>query len=152
MDLKSLIEGNNSVQVFVASERDKQALHLIAPESREAIEQTVVPQIEELITSVEVLDALESDLVLQIQEAFKLKNTMYTSLCRYKSIDQSDSQFMEDLIQAFAEWSSQTRESLKTKPPEESEAGVSVVQELAAPAQDLEISTDSPFDLNEVIV
>jgi hypothetical protein len=164
MDLKSLIEGNSTVQVFVASERSKQALHLVSPEAREAVAQEIAPQIEELITSEATLDALEFDLLNQIQDGFKTKNPTYTRLLRYKSIDQSDLQFMDDLMKAFKEWSRQVRVLLSEgKTPQEDktqevkvkvkvEGADSVESVSETPEEDLELGIESPFDLNEVRV
>lgn len=111
MDLSPLIQGNDSVQQMVASERllTKQAIHLVAPQARDAIEQEIVPQIQPLVSSVEVLNELTVDLQNQIRHGFKVKNQTYTRLIRYKSIDQSDQQYVQDLLESLGDWADKTR-------------------------------------------
>ena len=169
MDLKSLIDGNDSMQRLVASERRKEALHLVAPEARDAIRQEIVPQIEELITGVDRLDELVTEIRNQIEAGFKTKDTTYTRLIRYKSIDQSDQQYERDLVESLGDWARNTRELLMDgkEPGDEDKQEVKVkveidgadavetstpdnLSEKAQNTEDVEVALEPPFELNDV--
>jgi len=112
MRLEQLIEGNDVVQQHVASEREKTALVAVSPMARRAIRQEIVPQIEESVISVESVDELGDDAKRSIEAAFSFKNVLYTRLIGYKSIDQSDGQFLDDLLIVMDEWMRSTKATL----------------------------------------
>jgi len=101
-------------QLFRSSkyERVRQAFVLVSPTARLAIEQEVIPQIDGLVTSPEVASALCQEVKTALTEAFHRKDETYTRLIRYKSIDQSDSQFKRDLLLSLDEWLEKTLTTL----------------------------------------
>jgi len=104
MRLEQLIQGNDEVQQHVASEREKQGLTAVSPMARQAIKQEILPQIEESVMSVESAEDLCSSTKRSIEAAFSYKNEIYTRLISYKGIDQSDQQFLADLMIVMDEW------------------------------------------------
>lgn len=104
MRLDPLIEGDDSVQRHVASEREKQALLAVSPMARRAIQREILPQIEESVISEDSVDDLGDSTKRSIEAAFSFKNELYTRLIQYKGIDQSDDQFLEDLLLVMDEW------------------------------------------------
>jgi hypothetical protein len=102
--LEQFIQGNDDVQQHVASEREKNALVAVSPLARKAIKQEILPQIEESVISVESAEDLCNSTKRSIEAAFSFKNQIYTRLIQYKSIDQSDSQFLDDLLMVMDEW------------------------------------------------
>jgi len=178
MRLGQLIDSNSGeggqhdqLQRLVANGRAKQAeIHLIAPQAREAIHAEIIPQIEEAVTSMETLNAVTDLMVVEIESAFKNKNQVYTRLIRYKSIDQSDSQFEKDLIAAMGEWQRSTTETLASgeKPGEEPKQEVTVKVEIDGAdkvqttsetevelrdtdtTEEIKVVPESPFDLIDI--
>lgn len=122
MRLEQLIEGNDSVQQHVASERQKNALVAVSPMARRAIKQEILPQIEESVLSIESVDDLGDSTKRSIEAAFSYKNEIYTRLISYKGIDQSDNQFLEDLLVVMDEWMRNTKATLKAGDDEEAAA------------------------------
>jgi len=172
MRLGQLIDSNSGeggqhdqLQRLVAEGRAKQAeIHLIAPQARNAIRAEIIPQIEEAVTSMETLNAVTDTMVVEIESAFKNKNQVYTRLIRYKSIDQSDSQFEKDLIAAMGEWQHSTAQTLAdgNKPGEnKQEVTLKVeIENVPSPAEvelrdtdtteTIEVAPESPFDLVDI--
>jgi len=109
-------------------------------------------------------------MVVEIESAFKNKNQVYTRLIRYKSIDQSDSQFEKDLIAAMGEWQRSTTETLASgeKPGEEPKQEVTVKVEIDGAdkvqttsetevelrdtdtTEEIKVVPESPFDLIDI--
>ena len=156
MHLKDLIEENSKegsqhdqLQRLVASDREKAAFELIAPEAREAVKAEIVPQLEDQATSVDALDGLIVDTKAQITHAFKTKNPTHTRLIRYKSIDQSDAQYETDLLAVMDEWAKRTRETLDDgkKPGDEDKQEVKVKVEIDG-ADTVETSTEVADNLS----
>lgn len=112
MRLGPLIEGNDTVLKHVASEREKNALVMVSPMAREAIKKEILPQLEESITSVNAIDELAEQTKDAIEVGFQQKSPVYTRLIGYKSIDQSDTQFLQDLLHVMDEWGRKTKETL----------------------------------------
>ena len=176
MHLKDLIEENSKegsqhdqLQRLVASEREKAAFELVAPQAREAVYAEIVPQIEERITSIDVLDGLVEQAKDQIIEGFKSKDPTYTRLIRYKSIDQSDQQYETDLLAAMSEWARTTRETLLAgkEPGEQDKQEVTVKVEIEGADdvvetdktevqlkeqtdEEIPVGDPTPFDLDDV--
>jgi hypothetical protein len=120
MRLDQFIQGNDVVQQHVAAERGKQALTAVSPMARRAIGLEIIPQIEESVTSVEVAEELCESTKRSIEAAFSYKNEIYTRLISYKSIDQSDQQYLEDCLIVMDEWLRSTKSSLHGGEKEES--------------------------------
>jgi len=176
MHLKDLIEENSAkgsqhdqLQRLVAAGREKAAFELVAPEAREAVKEEIVPQIEESVTGIDVLDGLVEQAKGQIVQGFKAKNTTYTRLIRYKSIDQSDAQYETDLLSALGEWERTTRELLISgnEPGEEKPQEVKVKVEIEGADdvvetdktevqlkeqtdEEIPVADPTPFDLDDV--
>jgi hypothetical protein len=138
---------------MVANEREKAALQLVSPYARTAIRKEILPQIEESIgTKADVKEA-HDHVVKEIEEAFRLKNPTYTGLIKYKSIDQSDDQFLADLVTVMDEWQRKTEETLSSGGSSDSEQEVKVKLEVESaidvkvkPENDnvsVEVKTDS---------
>ena len=139
-------------------------MHLVAPQAREAITTEIIPQIEEAVTSLETLNAVVDSMVVEIETAFKNKNQVYTRLIRYKSIDQSDSQYAKDLVAVMDEWRRSTSQALAdgNKPGDDKqEVTVKVeVENVPVPAEvelrdtdtteTIEVAPESPFDLVDI--
>lgn len=119
MRLEHLIHGDDSVQQHVASEREKAALLAVSPLARKAIEKEVVPQLDESVSSAKAVDELAEETKKEIEAAFKSKTEIYTRLIQYKSIDQSDSQFLDDLLHVMDEWATKTKKTLEEGAPAE---------------------------------
>lgn len=119
MRVDQLIQGNDEVQQHVASEREKQALEAVSPMARKAIRQEILPQIEESVISAESAEDLCNSTKRSIEAAFSFKNELYTRLIQYKSIDQSDAQFLEDLLLVMDEWLRGTKAHLQEDEKEE---------------------------------
>jgi len=117
MRLEQFIQGGDSVQQHVASEREKTALLAVSPLARKAIEQEVLPQLDAAVTSVGVIDDLGKTTKEGIEAAFKGKTEIYTRLIQYKSIDQSDEQFLDDLLHVMDEWVTKSKNLLDDGPP-----------------------------------
>lgn len=118
MRLGQLISGNDAVQQHVASEREKQALMAVSPMARKAIEREILPQIEDGVTSASAAKGLAESTKAQIEYSFKHKDEVYTRLIGYKSIDQSDTQYLRDLLVVMDEWAEKTESHLsETKVP-----------------------------------
>jgi hypothetical protein len=113
VQLGPLIEGNDSVQQHVASEREKQALVAVSPMARRAIQQEIIPQLDESVLSADGVDELGSSAKRSIEAAFSYKNELYTRLIQYKTIDQSDTQFLDDLLIVMDEWVRNTKAVLE---------------------------------------
>jgi hypothetical protein len=113
MRLEQLIQGDDSVQQHVASEREKVALVAVSPMARKAIKQEILPQIEESVLSVEGAEELCEETKRAIEAAFSFKNEIYTRLIQYKTIDQSDDQFCDDLLVVMDEWLRGTKATLR---------------------------------------
>jgi hypothetical protein len=111
--LGPLITGNDSLQRLVTADREKQSLLVVSPMARRAIEREVLPQLEHSLTSASAIDELRDSTKSEIQAGFKSKDQIYTRLSGYKSIDQSDSQFLDDLLQVLDEWAESMKRSLK---------------------------------------
>jgi hypothetical protein len=143
MRLEQLIQGNDSVRQMVATEREKEALLLVSPYARSAIKKEILPQLEESIGSKSDVKDLHEHVVKDIEEAFRLKNPTYTGLIKYKSIDQSDAQFLTDLIAVMDEWQRKTEESLSS--------GSSESTDSAAPApgvQEVKVKLEVESDVD----
>jgi hypothetical protein len=108
MDLSAFLSSNDQLQQLLRNEKTG-GVRLVSPEARMALDRELIPQIEELVTDESVLDALLDDISNQIKESFSTKNITYNRLIKYKSIDQSDSQYAEDVLQAFSDWVEKTR-------------------------------------------
>jgi hypothetical protein len=165
--LEQLIQGDDSVQQHVASEREKQGLLAVSPMARKAIKQEILPQIEESVISVEGAEDLCAETKQAIEAAFSYKNQLYTRLIQYKGIEQSDSQFCSDLLVVMDEWLRKTKATLEDKSEsssssEKQEVEVTVKVE-SEPAEDkdvqlkdteggpkLEIDPTALFDLGDV--
>jgi hypothetical protein len=163
---------HDQLQRLVAEGRAKQAeMHLIAPQAREAINTEIIPQVEETVTNMETLNAVTDSLVVEIETAFKNKNQVYTRLVRYKSIDQSDSQYAKDLVAVMGEWQRSTAKTLADgdKPGDETTKqevtikveidGADKVQTTSETevglrdtdtTEDIEVAPESPFDLIDI--
>lgn len=119
MRLEELIKGNDEVQQHVASEREKKALVAVSPMARKAIRQEILPQIEESVISVESAEDLCDSTKRSIEAAFSFKNEIYNRLIQYKTIDQSDTQFLDDLLLVMDEWLRGTKTRLADNDAEE---------------------------------
>ena len=104
MRLDQLITGNDTVQKHVASDREKQALLVVSPKARAAVHKEILPQLEEGVTSAKVAEELCESTKEQLDQSFKSKDEVYTRLILYKSIDQSDDQYLRDLKIVMDEW------------------------------------------------
>lgn len=123
MRLGPLIEGNDAVQQHVAAEREKQALTAVSPMARRAIQQEILPQIEESVISADSAEELCNSTKRSIEAAFSYKNEIYTRLIQYKTIDQSDQQFLSDLLIVMDEWLRSTRAKIDAGDAVEDEGG-----------------------------
>jgi len=131
MRLEQLIQGDDSVQQHVASEREKAALVAVSPMARKAIEKEVLPQLDAHVTSSESVDELGEQTKKDIEAAFKGKTEIYTRLIQYKSIDQSDAQFLDDLIHVMDEWVAKSKKILdEGKPADPGEVKVKVESDI----------------------
>jgi len=117
--LEQLIDGNDEVQQHVAAERRKQGLTAVSPMARRAIEKEILPQIEESVISAESAEDLCASTKRSIEAAFSYKNEIYTRLVSYKGIDQSDQQFLADLVIVMDEWLRGVKAALERKEEEE---------------------------------
>lgn len=175
MRLDQLIQGNDAVQQHVAAERRKEGLTAVSPMARRAIQQEILPQIEESVISVESAEDLCESTKRSIEAAFSYKNEIYTRLVSYKGIDQSDQQFLDDLLVVMDEWLRSTKAGLrddededddkddKDAVPEKQEVEVKVKVEAEEPEEPKEIvvrdtssdeqvplAIDDIFDLGDV--
>lgn len=175
MRLGPLISGNDSLQRLVAGGRE--ALLVVSPKARAAIRAEILPQVEDGIFSIESLDELLVSTKQAIDAAFSAKTPIYTRLVSYKSIDQSDSQFLEDLLYVMDEWARHQRSALETQKLERNQqsetpvvpSGVNVnvntgdgsihnevstvpggVSWRRATEQENEVAQEDDFDLNDV--
>lgn len=144
MRLEQLIEGNDEVQQHVASEREKQGLTAVSPMARLAIEKEILPQIEESVISEESAEDMCASTKRSIEAAFSYKNEIYTRLISYKGIDQSDQQFLSDLLIVMDEWLRSTKATIETEgegeeEPEKQEVEVTVKVETEAPKEEGEV-------------
>lgn len=112
MRLEELLKGNDVVQQHLAAERVA-ALLVVSPLARKAIEQEVIPQLESGISSISDVDNIVSSTKDEIESAFKTKSQVYTRLISYKSIDQSDNQYLTDLLRVLDEWATSTKNTLE---------------------------------------
>jgi len=127
MRLEQLIRGDDSLQQHLASERDKNALLIaVSPLARKAIEKEILPQLNEAVVDVKVVGELCETTKQDIETAFKNKSEIYTRLIQYKSIDQSDIQFLKDLLYVMDEWSRKTRRLLEEAPIQSGEVGFDI--------------------------
>jgi hypothetical protein len=110
MRLDDLLKGNDEVQRHLAAERA--AGLVVSPLAREAIEREVLPQLEAGVSSTKDIDDLLRFAKNSVTNAFKTKTTSYSRLVSYKSIDQSDSQFLDDLLQVLDEWATSSHNLL----------------------------------------
>jgi len=113
MRLEQFIQGDDSVQQHVASERERTALLAVSPMARKAIKAEILPQIEESVLSVGGAEDLCEETKRAIEAAFSFKNEIYTRLVQYKTIDQSDEQFCDDLLIVMDEWLRGTKATLR---------------------------------------
>lgn len=167
MRLGPLIEGNDAVQQHVAAEREKQALTAVSPMARRAIQQEILPQIEESVISADSAEELCSSTKRSIEAAFSYKNEIYTRLIQYKTIDQSDQQFLSDLLIVMDEWLRSMKARLEAGDAEDSGDGDNKKQEVevtvkvesdpepvqlkdTSSGEQLEISPGDLFDLEDV--
>lgn len=90
----------------------KTTLTAIAPAARSAIKQEIIPQIEEGVFSVELADDLAANTKRAIESAFSYKNELYSRLISHKGIDQSDQQFLQDLLLVLDEWARMIKKTL----------------------------------------
>lgn len=101
MRLAAFLRGNTSVRTLVC----RQASGIVvSPHARRALKREVLPQLEESVTSEAAGRELYAMTEESISESFKSKDETYTRLIGYKTIDQSDEQFLEDLIGALRSW------------------------------------------------
>ena len=147
MRLEQLIEGNDSVQQHVASERQKNALVAVSPMARRAIKQEILPQIEESVLSVDSVDDLGNSTKRSIEAAFSYKNEIYTRLINYKGIDQSDDQFLEDLLVVMDEWMRNTKALLQAGDDDEEGAPAAEKQQVEVTVK---VETDPEPDAVQV--
>lgn len=166
MRLGPLIEGNDAVQQHVAAEREKQALTAVSPLARRAIKSEILPQIEESVISIESAEELCTSTKRSIEAAFSYKNEIYTRLIQYKTIDQSDQQFLGDLLIVMDEWvrgikarfEADSSEDTAKAGPQEIEVTVKVETETETPVQvkdtssgeEIAVNPDDMFDLEDV--
>lgn len=146
MRLDQMIEGNDTVLRHVASEREKNALVVVSPMARQAIKKEILPQLEESINDAADIDDLTEQTKEAIEAGFQAKNPVYTRLISYKSIDQSDSQYLADLLTVMDEWARKTKESLEKK-DEKDEKGQNKPEEIKVKVEvesDINVKTDSP--------
>lgn len=149
MRLDQLISGNDTVQKHVASDREKQALVVVSPMARTAIKREILPQLDDAVTSAKVAAELASSAKAQIEHGFKHKDEVYTRLISYKSIDQSDNQFLRDLLIVMDEWLEKTKSSLNEKTVSTDKGEITVKVEVESGSEDepeIEIkeSSDEP--------
>ena len=149
MRLEQFIQGNDEVQQHVASEREKNALLAVSPLARKAIKQEILPQIEESVISFEVAEDLCNSTKRSIEAAFSFKNEIYIRLVQYKSIEQGDTQFLDDLLIVMDEWLRGMKAQLDNG--DEKAEGGSEKQEVEVtvkvehePAQDASVTLQDP--------
>jgi len=161
--LDELISGNDIVQRHVAEERAKEAL-LVSSYAREAVEREILPQIEEGVSSPSTVDELCDSTKAAIEQAFRAKNQVYTRLISYKSIDQGDSQYLNDLLAVLDEWGRRTRETLTGGADDDavklkSEVGVKVKNDAGVEVEVInadeeveseEVDDDPPYDIRNL--
>lgn len=111
MRLDEMLKGNDVVQRHLAAERSAAGI-VVSPMARKAIEEEVLPQLEAAVSDADAVDDLVKSAKDDIDEAFKGKTPTYTRLVSYKSIDQSDSQYLEDLLRVLDEWGQEIKTSL----------------------------------------
>ena len=121
MRLGTLITENSSVQEHAKSGQSKTALIALSPYARKAVQQEILPQLEESVLSESMVDELCEETKLAIQAAFSYKNPVYNRLIGYKTIDQSDEQFRDDLLVVMDEWSRATKRALNHAEPQTAE-------------------------------
>jgi len=104
---------------------------LIAWSARKALQDEIFPQLEDGVTDLSSIDPLRDEAKETISQGFRAKNEVYTRLIMYKSIDQSDIQYLSDLIEAIDYWAIHLKkilgapDSTISRPPaEEGSAGV----------------------------
>jgi len=168
MRLEQFIQGNDEVQQHVASEREKSALEAVSPMAREAIRKEILPQIEESVVSVDSAVDMCASTKRSIEAAFSYKNEIYTRLIQYKGIDQSDQQFLANLLIVMDEWLRGMKAQLEDTAEEKAESAsetqqveVTVKVESEPPQEDvvvkdteagpkIEIDPSEIFDLGDV--
>jgi hypothetical protein len=90
----------------------KATLSIISPNARKAVEDEIVPMLEEQITNADMIAVMEEQALNLVTVAVTQKNESYTRLIRYKSIDQSDTQFFDDVKKSISEWANKMSSSL----------------------------------------
>ena len=126
MRLEHFISGNDQLQRHLAAERAKEALIVVSPFARDAVEKEILPQLEESVTSVSACEELGASTKSAIADAFKSKTPAYTRLITYKSIDQSDGQFLEDLLRVMDEWETKTKGTLRNDSSESNQIDIKI--------------------------
>jgi hypothetical protein len=111
MRLDAMLKGNDVVQRHLAAERSAAGI-IVSPMARKAIEEEVLPQLEAGLVDATAVDGIVNSAKSDVEQAFKDKTTTYTRLVSYKSIDQSDSQYLEDLLRVLDEWAARTKTTL----------------------------------------
>lgn len=99
----------------------KATLSIISPNARKAVEDEIVPMLEEHITDAGMVSVMEEQALNLVTVAVSQKNESYTRLIRYKSIDQSDTQFFDDVKKSISEWANKMSSSLMSLDSEEEE-------------------------------
>lgn len=151
MRIDQLITGNDDVQRHVASDREKQALITVSPMARRAIKLEVLPQIEESVFSVDSAEEMCADTKRAIEAAFSYKNPLYTRLVSYKGIEQSDNQYLADLMVVMDEWLRATKAGLEEGAEEKDDEDEDETKAEAAPAgasKDQEVNVDVNVNVN----
>lgn len=90
----------------------KATLSIISPNARKAVKNEIVPMLEEHITDAGMVSVMEEQALNLVTVAVTQKNESYTRLIRYKSIDQSDTQFFDDVKKSISEWANKISSSL----------------------------------------
>jgi hypothetical protein len=112
MHLDEMLRGNDVVRRHLAAERSAGGI-VVSPMARRAISEEVLPQLEAGLVDVSAVDDIVRSAKTDIEEAFRGKTTTYTRLVSYKSIDQSDTQFLEDLLRVLDEWAAEMKTTLE---------------------------------------
>lgn len=97
----------------------RNAFQMVSPYARKAVQQEIVPQIEEMVTDKASADGLFAEAHQMIETGFKQKNEVYMRMIQYKGIEQSDQQFKTDLLASLTEWYEDIRKMFEDEPQEE---------------------------------
>jgi len=123
MHLKDFLESDATL-----GDSPKVGFISVAVEARRAFQEEILPGAEHL-DSAEGLNGFVNDVVLALEAARKSKDNLYIRLIRYKSIDQTDDRYFDDIQTVLHQWSEQWQPT--PRPPSWYAQYNSVVEQMA---------------------